>query len=293
MFSYRYAYKKNNAEILKQKIIDAGYNISGIQSLENEWIDIYSEFQFSQASIENISLEIDSYTFVEEYLSKPKILNHVNDHLKNNDHRGIDYKTQLNDNLFPKRTITRGEVTKVEWFSDQELTDKVLVVTVNYNRDANGFATTRTTTREWVNNDGTLNIDKKITHKNYAINHVDQIVEGIKRRKLLVNNLQMPTLTFMLQALLPLGEVQGLILLKGREFMDRYETEFSKFVDSSSSVTDVTDPSFGKKNVVVRLEDADDVNGFNAGHNYWLDKKPFGLGGSITIRQYLISEFSI
>jgi hypothetical protein len=293
MFKHRYGYKKIDADVLKQNILNAGYNIKGIQSLKDNWIDVYSDYQFSQAQIDHIQTEINSYTWTDPEMSRPKILDHVNEHLKHNDHKGIDYKTQLNTNLFPKRTITKGEVVKVDWYSDETLNDKVLTVNVEYNRDANGFAVDRTTVREWVNRDGTVNLDKKITHKNYSINHVDQIVEGIKRRKLLVNNMQMPTLYMMLEVLLPLGENQSLVLLKGREFLDRYELEFNKFVDNSSTVTDLADPDFGKKNVVVKLEDTDDTSGFNKDHNYWLDKKPGSLGGSVSIREYLISEFSI
>ena len=108
----------------------------------------------------------------------------------------------------------------------------------------------------------------------------------------MVNNLQVPTLTFMLHALLPLGEQQTDILMKGRDFLDRYENEFNRFVDNSSTITDNQDPDYGKKSVVVQLEDTNDVDGINHGNNYWLDKAPAIIGGA-TIRQFLIGEFSI
>ena len=59
-----------------------------------------------------------------------------------------------------------------------------------------------------------------------------------------------------------------------------------KFIDNSSSVTDLNDPNFGKKNVVVVIELAANTT------DPWLKNTPSALGGA-TIEQYLVGEFSI
>lgn len=208
----------------------------------------------------------------------------------------IDYKKELTQSLIPKRTVTKGEVVNVKWYDSLDGNGNpsglVIDVSIAYTRDANGFATSRVTTRTWYNKDGSENPEKKITNKYYFVNPSDMIDEGLKRRKLLINSIQIPTLTFMSEVLMPLGYSQESVVLKGREFMDDYEGYFNKFVDNSSTVTDPADPNFGKKNIVVRLED-NSVDGPNADYNLWLDQAPASLGGLTTIRQYLVAEFSI
>jgi hypothetical protein len=204
----------------------------------------------------------------------------------------INYKKELTQALIPLRTVTRGEVTKVEWFKslDAEMkpTDLVIKVDVVYNRDVTGFATSRVTTRTWINEDGSENPERKVTNKYYFVNPSDMIDEGLRRRKLLVNSIQIPTLTFMTEVLVPLGYTQEAVVLKGRAFMDDYEQSFSNFVENSSTITDPASPDAGMKTIVVKLRDESSVN-----YNEWLDKAPASLGGMTTIRQYLINEFNI
>ena len=228
----------------------------------------------------------------------PKIMDMVHPGLKSKPVHDIDYKTEIASDfkLIPKRTVTRGEVTRVEWYktldANQLPTDLVLVVDVTYTRDATGFALFRNTVRTWINRDESEYYSKKNTTKFYFVNPSDMITEGYSRRKLLVQSVQIPVLTFMIEVLSPLGYNQTSIVLKGRAFMDDYETDFSKFIENSSTVTDPSDPNVGRKNVIVELEDQT-LGGRNAEYNQWLDKAPPSMGGSITIRQYLISEFSI
>ena len=73
----------------------------------------------------------------------------------------------------------------------------------------------------------------------------------------------------------------------GRDFIDRHENEFQKFIESSSTVTDPNDPNFGRKKVVVAIETAANST------DTWLKNAPPSLGGSITIENYLVAEFSI
>ena len=202
----------------------------------------------------------------------------------------------VSKHLIPLRTVTRGEVTRVDWYKslDAEMkpTDLVIRVGITYNRDATGFATSRITTRTWINKDESENSEVKVTNKYYFINPSDMIDEGLKRRKLLVNSIQIPTLTFMTEALMPLGYEQGVIVLLGRHFMDDYESDFSKFIENSSTITDPADPNYDRKSIIVELEN-NDPDGRNKDYNLWLDKAPASLGGATTIRQYLINEFSI
>jgi hypothetical protein len=257
-------------------------------------IDVNNELTpQEQIDLDNL---VNNFVESDPELKKPVIYDYVKPSLKGKHHHDIDYVKELTVKLIPKRTIVKGEVQQVDWYAslDAELNpiNKVLTVEIVYQRDEYGFATSRTVTRTWINRDNSNNLDTKVTTKYYFVNHCDMIDEGLRRRKLLVNNLQLPTLTFIQEVLIPQGKSSGECLLLGREFMDRYDDEFNKFIDNSSTVTDTQSPDFGKKNVVVKLEDTA-TDGFNQGHNVWLDGTPASLGGTLTIRQYLISEFSI
>lgn len=222
----------------------------------------------------------------------PKIFDLVKGEARHKHFHNIDYKKELTTALIPKRTVVKGEVTQVDWYcsldANMEPQDKVLTVSIVYSRDASGLATSRVTTRKWINQDGTENTDAKVTIKYYFVNPSDMIDEGIKRRTLLVKSVQIPVLTFMQQVLLPLGYSVEAILLMGRAFMDDYRDDFDNFKQNSSTITTPGDPNLGKKTVVVRLEDET-----KAEYVLWMDKAPSGLGGLTTIREYLISEFSI
>ena len=202
----------------------------------------------------------------------------------------INYVKGLTQSLIPKRTVTRGEVTSVVWYKSLDANmnpvEPILKTDVVYTRDASGFAVSRVTTRTWYNLDGSENEETKTTQKYYFVNPSDMIDEGLKRRKLLVSSIQIPTLTFMSEILMPLGYNQEAVVLKGRAFMDDYDSEFNKFVDNSSTITDPASPDAGMKSIVVRLRD-------ETNYTEWLDKTSPSLGGTVTIRQYLISEFDI
>lgn len=96
---------------------------------------------------------------------------------------------------------------------------------------------------------------------------------------------------FMIEVLTqePYNLSAGAILLTGRDFMDRHENYFKKFIDNSSSITDFEDPDFGKKTVVVAIENASVTT------DLWLDLKPLQLDpqGTVSIKDYLIGQFSI
>ncbi len=253
-------------------------------------------FKISEALTAQEETDLDNFitAFVDQDPEDkvPKIMDLVKGEARHKHHHNIDYKKELTVSLVPKRTVVQGEVTKVDWYTgfdgDMNLINPVLRVEVNYNRDATGFATDRHTTRTWINRDGSDNEEVKATSKFYFVNPSDMIDEGLRRRKLLVNSIQIPTLTFMTEVLMPLGYSQEAVVLKGRAFMDDYEQDFSNFVENSSTVTDPANPDAGMKNVVVRLRDEN-----NTEYIEWLDRAPASLGGLTTIRQYLMSEFTI
>lgn len=214
-------------------------------------------------------------------LSPLKIHVLAKDEARDKHPHNINYKTELKQALYPKRTFVQGELQKVEWYCDQAATDKVLETSMTYVRDAFGFATSRTTTRTWFRQDGTSFEEPKVTEKIYTLNYNDQIVEGKRRRQNIVDGIQLPVMGMLVEVLHPTPQVQ--VLLMGRDFLDRMELYFQRFIDNSSSINDTQDPNFGKKEIVVEFENATDS---------WMDGTPTALGGA-TIRQYLIAEFTI
>lgn len=224
-------------------------------------------------------------------LFNPKIVSMLEGESKYINFHDINYNIAVKPNLFPKRHMAQGELTKVEWFADTGLINKVLEVNISYIRDGFGFASERTTIRKWVMNNGGFHPDEKVTTKDYTINPIDQIVEGKRRRGNIVNDIQLPTLAFLVEVLSgpPDNLTQTEILLMGRDFMDRFDDEFKKFIDNSSTVTDDQDPDFGKKKVVVAFETASTTT------DGWLLLNPLQLDptGSTSILDYLVAQFSI
>ena len=208
----------------------------------------------------------------------------------------INYTTGLNQALIPLRTIVKGEVTRVTWYKSlnelMQPVDPVLRTDIAYTRDTSGFALSRVTTRTYFNLDDSENEEVKTTVKYYFVNQADMIDEGIRRRSLLVKNLQIPTMQAMTAVLVPQGYSETAALLLGRHFMDDYRAMFDNFEQNSSTITEPSDPNYGRKTVVVALE-----NEQNAEYVKFLDAAPAvantPFDGTITIRQYLIGEFSI
>ncbi len=236
---------------------------------------------------------LDSFVDVDIDQKVPKIYGITKSHARGKHFHTINYKSvDLTQSLIPKRTVIQGEVRKVDWYKSLNQSgqpeDKVLCVEIDYNRDPTGFAISRTTTRTWMNLDDTPNEETKVTTKYYYVNPSDQIDEGLKRRSLLVKSLQFPVMQAMMEVLMPLGYTQSSVVLQGRTFLDDYEDSFSKFIENSSSINDPASPDFGKKTVVARIEQENKPE-----YITWLDSAPPVFGGSMTIRQYLVAEFSI
>lgn len=259
-------------------------------------------FEVSSAFTVQEHTDLDAFiaTFVDTdpNLKIPLIYDIAKAEAKNKHFHNIDYRIELKQALIPEREkgTVKGEVQEVFWYKDMDVSNPakpvpinpVLRTNVSYVRDASGFALYRTTTRTYYNRDGSENPDVKTTIKYYHVNTQDMIDEGIKRRSLLVKTIQIPTMNLIAEVLMPLGVTMPNIILRGRKFMDDYEDSFSKFVENSSTITDALSPDFGKKTVIVKLRDET-----NAGHVEWLDKLPNSLGGSTSIRQFLMDQFNI
>ena len=248
-------------------------------------------FQLSEALTGSEDSQLDDLVadFIDENpdLKIPKIVDIAKAEAKSKHFHNIDYRKEISGSLFPKRTKVQGEIVKVEWFRDKELTDLYLRVDISYTRDTIGTALERETTRTWINRDGSENSDTKVTEKSYIINQEDQTAEGKRRRENIVNGLEFPVLAMMMEVLIPTGLSQQAVLLKGKAFLDDFEGEFDRFIKNSSDITDPLSEDFGKKSVVVAIEDAP------AATYEWLNMLPNSLGGLKSIRQFLVEEFSI
>lgn len=263
---------------------------------DNLRFDLSSELTVDEeATLDQFILDfIDS----DPELKVPLIYDVAKSEAKSKHFHNINYNIELNQALIPEREkgTTQGEVREVFWYKDMDNTDPanpfpinpVLRTNIQYFRDGTGFALYRVTNRTYYNRDGSENSEVKTTIKYYHINKQDMINEGEKRRGLLVKSIQIPTMNLIAEVLMPSGVTMENVVLKGRKFMDDYEDFFNKFVRNSSTITDPLDDDFGMKTIIVKLRDESDP-----GHVEWLDKLPNSLGGSTTIRQHLITEFSI
>lgn len=289
VFNFESVIGKIDLEKLETDILESSpqneiFNI--FKSRNDLYVVLSSPFGIQEA--EEINSKLTAYkNKLEAY---PKIYDLVSQESQKLPYHEMNYKTQINSSLFPKRYFLKGELQKVDWFSDEELNNLVLVVDISYTRDAMGFALERTTTRKWVLSDGDFADFIKITKKKYTTNAIDRIIEGKRRRQNIVDAVQIPVLSFLIEAASDPENEYGLqpstVLLLGRDFLDRFNQDFKKFIDNSSTVTDVNDPNFGLKKVVVNLQNAASTT------DQWLNFSPVALG-EVTILEYLTNEFSI
>ena len=227
--------------------------------------------------------------------SQPIIYTIAKSEAKNKHFHNIlfDREVESGKGLIPdiETGTVKGEVQVITWYKELDANSKPITPVVResnvYTRE-NDFALMRVKTITWFNEDGSENPDVKVKPKYYFINRSLMIREGTKRRGLLVEMVQLPVMDMMAEVLMPLGVTQESIVLKGRHFLDEYELLFNNFVKHSSTITDPAHADFGKKVVVVTLRDEQREEFVE-----WLDKAPNSLGGSTTIRQYLMSEFEI
>ena len=245
----------------------------------------------------------------------PLIYDYAKAEAKNKHFHNIDYKKELTVRLQKKSTINQGQMNVVTYYRNMEYQTingiptrvysiPVLRTETEWTRDPSGWAICKNPpVRTYFNRDGTENPEIKVMEDAYFYEDFEQVIEGEKRRALIIKNLQKPVITLIAEVLMPLGTSIETIMLMGRKFMDEYNSEFHKFMENSSTVTEqllgdgTNNPDYGKKTIVARLEKEglviDGVTYGNPDHVLWLNKMPLSIGGSTTIRQYLINEFSI
>lgn len=218
-----------------------------------------------------IDLKLDETEYFPDQTEEdyPKIYKFVKKELKFKHYQDIDYTMEIMGTLHPRRTFVKGELQKVEWFADVECTDKVLTTDIVYTRDISGFAIDRITKRIWVGMDEEDNDITKITEKNYTINMVDQIKEGIKRRQNIIDGLQKPILGMML-ATITTGYTSEEILQMGRDFLKLHKYSMQAFVDESHKQIQID---------------------FAAATDFWLDNYIDANG--TTIRMYILNDLDI
>jgi hypothetical protein len=181
----------------------------------------------------------------------------------------INYKTELTQSLYAKRTFVQGELQECIWYANPDLTVPVIKVEISYNRTETGFALDRTTTRSWYNVDGTLQDSTKVTTKVYSLNPMEMIVEGVTRRRNIIDNMKINALG-MMQATMT-SNTDAEIEAIAKDFMYQFVNEINAFVNDSNDAI---------------------LTGFQ---NISTDDYPWLLNdcGGFTIQDYIFGEVNI
>jgi hypothetical protein len=216
-------------------------------------------------------------------LSNVKIYRYINDtiyHDLTRPPKEHDFVVGLSIKMHEKVTMVKGEVQKKEHyanFNGTTYSDLIVVEDIVYNRNALGFAVSRTTTRKWICEDQSVHPDTKISLKYYSAN--DQIEEGITRRGNLIKSIQQPVMGLIAFAWYqnPYA-VNTAVILDGRKFLLEYQQEFNAFVNESN------------KAILECLGTSSNPRYADVSKWTWIDSMtPYG----ITIRQYIISQLTI
>jgi hypothetical protein len=207
-------------------------------------------------------------------LTPIKILIFAKEEAKNKHFHNIDYTIELDRNLVPKRHFVFGELRKVDWFSDPEMTDLVLTTEYVYTRNALGFAESRVSTRTWYMTNGEPHPRQKLRDKAYFINPQDQLDEIILKR---TNNVRQINIALVyLVPLLSGGQVTSQqIIESGRAFFNANDLNRNTYVNEGASGLEAA------------VRTADET--FS-----WMDisTAPLGMQGISTIRGYIIYQLS-
>jgi len=159
-----------------------------------------------------------------------------------------------------------------------------LICRIDFNLiyDSMGFIVQKKEELRWYYEDGALCPEYKDIGRLYdpILDFEFRIEEGKLRRSSIVNGLQLPSFSA-LKDVYPTKSSLELLSI-GRSFLTSYQEDFMNFIESSLSVTDPSDPNFGKKIIVLKIM-ADPTSWLNA----------IIPGTPYTIRQYMISELSI
>jgi hypothetical protein len=243
-------------EEIKNQIPEIDYITS-----RNNQVNIFFTKELDSNEEQIVSDIVNAHTNIE---NPCKIYRYVKKDVIKNHFHNINYKTQVEPRLHQKYTVEKGEVQKVEYYSDEALTDLILVVDVVYIRDTLNFATERTTTRTWIREDGTPHPETKITRKIYTIDVVDRIREAKKRRKNLIDILTSKVLGLLNQTI-PDKTAQEIVTI-GREFLATHKITFQNYVDD------------GHEQVFADITNASD---------FWMEND---IGDGRSIRQFILEE---
>jgi hypothetical protein len=264
--------------IIEDGLINRTIRLNTVSNLDTyRVIDGYAILKFEDDYIETFGYTLLTKEQVLNQIktlegNKVKLRKYTSEDNRSRDFRTVNYKTGLTKNLFPDRVFTKGELNFVGWYSDEAKTDLVIQVTIAYIRDSLGFATSRTTTREWLDDTGQVALTKT-SKKEY--DDIAQIKEGVTRRGNIIKGLQKPTLGMLIatEPALPNEtepERQNRLILEGRTFLANHKQAFTLFEEDSNrgvsdDITNATEP--------------------------WLDNIIDGNG--TTIRAYILNELDI
>jgi hypothetical protein len=249
-----------------------GPKIDGI-GYDDPHLFVYTNSALDGSDLGNLEAALRDYVDEDDSDTiTPIIYNYVTDRVvRSKHHSEIDYKVELNQSLFPLRTIVEGEVQRVDWYADQQFSIPVIRTEIAYVRDTAGFALSRQTVRSWYNKDGSLNPDTKTTNKLYYTDPVLMIQEGIRRRRNIIDEMKLVAVNQM-QTNFAAEYGPGVVLDWGRSFMAKHKVSTEAFVGETY------------KQIVTDFQASD------PDHNLWLDSAFPGFG---TIRDYLVSMVDI
>lgn len=194
----------------------------------------------------------------------PKV--HVNIY---NPPKDINFITGLTISTYADRSFAFGEMIQVDWYSDFDMTELLVREEITYYRDVIGMADSRQTIRTWYREDGTPHPDQKISNKLYK-NPTERIEEGKVRRNNVVNELLYNALGLMFETLPFDQNITDPVVIEatGNTFVKSHNDSITSFIQVG-----------GSTELIAAFTNATDV---------WLDNLPASLGGSMSIRDYLI-----
>lgn len=170
-------------------------------------------------------------------LKTPKIYDYVEGDARRKHFHVIDYHKDVNVYWYREDTWgignEKGLLRMVEYFSDEEKTNKVLEVQIDYIQDPFGNLVSKNTVRKWYNRDGSINseIKQKPSPKIYTPTQSRQATA--RRRENVVAQLE-AQLIGMLQDPEATVEEQAASLTLGVQFLTAVSPELNEFLNSGN-----------------------------------------------------------
>ena len=287
-----------------EEVIELNQKIVYVIKFEEDDLRFTLSEELSEVEESELDVFIEAFADVNPEDKIPLIYDFVKDELRSKHFHNIDIDNDLTTTLQKESTIVAGEIIKevfyrkmtyenIDGFPIRQYETPVLKIETSYIKDATGFTIGKNPPlTTFYNKDGTENEETKQLDQPYYYEDFEQIEQSVKRRQLIDMDIQKKALKHIFSALSVSGYTLEACMLKAMEFADAYEDLRNKYKDNSSVVSDPNNDDFGKKHIVVALED-DSVDGINMNFNLWLNAAPASLGGLKTIRQYLIEQYSL